>query len=375
MKAEWKEKSVGEILQLEYGRPLDESDRKSNGRYPVYGANGEKDRTDKFYYGKPSIIIGRKGSAGEVNLTEEKFWPLDVTYFVTFDEQRYDLRFIYYLLTTLELTKLAKGVKPGINRNEVYALVTRVPPLAEQRRIVAILDQAFDGIASVKAQAEQNLQNARALFAGYLHSIFTNRGEGWEDRRLGDMVVRLTNGYVGPTRNIYQESGVPYLLARHVKKNRLCFDGKTFITDEFNLRNKKSILKTNDVLLVQSGHIGHSAVVTKEHEGHNCHAMIVITAREGTFLGPYLSLFFNSSGMQQKFQEIRSGSTVPHLTCGEIRELMIPVPDLPMQQRILDKSQNLEAETQHLESLYQRKLNALGDLKKSLLHQAFSGAL
>lgn len=114
MKQEWQEKAVGEILQLEYGKPLDKSSRKANGRYPAYGANGEKDRTDKFYYDKPSIIVGRKGSAGEINLTERRFWPLDVTYFVTFDESQHDVRFLYYLLTTLELAKLAKGVKPGI---------------------------------------------------------------------------------------------------------------------------------------------------------------------------------------------------------------------------------------------------------------------
>src|ERR1035437_3541520 len=92
MNSLWKEMTVGEIIQLEYGKPLDESDRKPNGRFPVYGANGEKDRTDKFYHDKPSIIVGRKGSAGEINLTERKFWPLDVTYFVTFDEQQHDLR-------------------------------------------------------------------------------------------------------------------------------------------------------------------------------------------------------------------------------------------------------------------------------------------
>lgn len=83
-------------------------------------------------------LVGRKGSADGINLTQKKFWPLDVTYFVTFDEQQHDLRFLYYLLKTLELTKLAKGVKPGINRNEVYSQVTRVPPLPEQQRIVGL---------------------------------------------------------------------------------------------------------------------------------------------------------------------------------------------------------------------------------------------
>jgi type I restriction enzyme S subunit len=123
MKAVWKEKRIEEVLKLNYGKPLDDDDRKLDGLYPVYGANGQKDRTDKFYYDKPSIIVGRKGSAGEVNLTAPKFWPLDVTYFVTFDERQYDLRFLYYLLSTLDLPCLAKGVKPGINRNEVYSKV------------------------------------------------------------------------------------------------------------------------------------------------------------------------------------------------------------------------------------------------------------
>jgi type I restriction enzyme S subunit len=250
-----------------------------------------------------------------------------------------------------------------------------LPPLTEQQRIVALLDEAFAGLATAKANAERNLQTARAIFESHLQSVFSQRGEGWVDRRLGDVVARLTNGYVGPTRSIYHDSGVPYLLARHVRDNRLAFDGRTFITNEFNQKNKKSILSTGDVLLVQSGHIGHSAVVTAEHEGHNCHAMIVITPLDGAFSGQFLSLFFNSSGMKKKFQEIRSGSTVPHLTCGEVRELMIPLPDLTTQQRVVEHSLELESETQHLTRLYERKLAALGELKKSLLHQAFNGEL
>jgi hypothetical protein len=143
IKAGWQTKTVGEVCQLMYGKPLGDADRKPDGLYPVYGANGENDRTDKYYFDKSSIIVGRKGSAGEINLTETKFWPLDVTYFVTFDAQQYDLRFLYYLLTTLDLPSLAKGVKPGINRNEVYSQVVKITPLPEQQRIVGILDDAL----------------------------------------------------------------------------------------------------------------------------------------------------------------------------------------------------------------------------------------
>jgi type I restriction enzyme S subunit len=225
------------------------------------------------------------------------------------------------------------------------------PPLGEQRRIVGILDEAFAAIATAKANTEKNLQNARELFESRLNSLVGNNSDLANEKRIGDLVTRLTNGYVGPTRNIYIDSGVPYLLARHVKDNRLAFDGKTFVSDEFNQRNKKSLLKAGDVLLVQSGHIGHSAVVPKEHEGHNCHAMIVITPVADQVTGEFLSMYFNSPMMRRRFDAIRSGSTVPHLTCGAVKELTVPVPDIQTQMQVVGQAQDLAAEIQGLESL------------------------
>jgi type I restriction enzyme, S subunit len=287
-------------------------------------------------------------------------------------------KFLYYFLYASVdlLNSLGTGATfKELSGGKLKDVEIPVPPLPEQERIVGILDEAFDGIAKAKATAEANLQNARALFQSHLQSVFSQQGEGWVEKRLGDVVTRLTNGYVGPTRDIYFETGVPYLLARHVKNNSLKFDGKTFISEEFNRKNKKSILKAGDVLLVQSGHIGHSAVVTSEHEGHNCHAMIVLTPVEGCLTGDFLSLYFNTPEMQQKFQDIRSGSTVPHLTCGAVKELKISIPDIPTQRSLVIASQAFQSETQRLESLYQNKLNSLDELKKSLLHQAFTGNL
>jgi type I restriction enzyme S subunit len=129
MNKDWKIKKIGQILKLEYGKPLPKAKRSPKGLYPVYGANGEKDRSDLFFFDKKSIIVGRKGSAGALKLTEEKFWPLDVTYFVSFNENEHDLLFLYYLLESLNLPKFAKGVKPGINRNEIYDIEVSVPSL------------------------------------------------------------------------------------------------------------------------------------------------------------------------------------------------------------------------------------------------------
>jgi type I restriction enzyme, S subunit len=173
-KEDWEEKKLGEVLKLEYGKPLDKKDRNANGKYPIYGANGEKNRSDKFYYDKNSIIVGRKGSAGEVNLTEEKFWPLDVTYFVTFDDKKYNLLFIYYLLKKLNLPSLAKGVKPGINRNEVYSIRRCFPKsLTEQKTIVQKLDSLSSEVKQLEEIYKQKLKDLEELKKSMLQKAFT----------------------------------------------------------------------------------------------------------------------------------------------------------------------------------------------------------
>lgn len=168
----WEEKKLGEIIKLEYGKPLPNSKRKSDGVYPVYGANGEKDRSNEYYYDKYSIIVGRKGSAGEINLTEERFWPLDVTYFVTFDFKKHDLYFIYYILNHLKLPKLAKGVKPGINRNEVYSIDVHIPPLSEQRDIVVKLNELSAETKKLEAVYQKKLTDLEELKKSILQKAF-----------------------------------------------------------------------------------------------------------------------------------------------------------------------------------------------------------
>ena len=161
-----------DICELVYGKPLSKSKRNQYGKYPVYGANGIKAYTDEFYYDKKTIIIGRKGSAGEVNLTEEKFWPLDVTYFVVFDKNEVSLFFLYFLMKTLDIPKLAKGVKPGINRNDVYNLDIIIPPIKTQKQIVAQLDKLQAETKKLEAIYQKKIANLEELKKSILQKAF-----------------------------------------------------------------------------------------------------------------------------------------------------------------------------------------------------------
>ncbi len=373
MSARWKEQTLGEVLRLEYGKPLDAADRKPNGLYPVYGANGEKGRSDKFYIDKPSIIVGRKGSAGEVNLTEENFWPLDVTYFVTFDERQHELRFLYYLLTTLNLPRLAKGVKPGINRNEVYALGTRIPSLPEQQRIVGILDEAFAGIATAKGNAEKNLQNAHALFESHLQSVFIQGGKGWVEKRLGDL-SRINYGYTESAS--WDTVGPKFLRITDIQNNRVNWDTVPCCPIELSNFTKYK-LADGDIVFARTGATtGKSYLVSDPPKAVFASYLIRVQLNAKNLLPEFVNLFFQTHTYWDNIRSGVSGSAQGGFNATKLGELVIPFPESAKeQQTIVAKLKSLSAETQRLENIYRQKLTALDDLKKSLLHQAFTGQL
>lgn len=380
MNTGWAEKSLGEILRLEYGKPLDEGFRKPDGRYPVYGANGEKDRTDKFYYNKPSIIVGRKGSAGEINLTEQKFWPLDVTYFVNFDERQYNLRFLYYLLAKLDLPKLAKGVKPGINRNEVYSLVTKVPPLCEQQRIVGILDEAFAGIATAKANAKKNLQNARALFESYLQSVFTHRGEGWVEKPLSES-CDIKHGFAFKSEFFMSEGDYVLLTPGNFYESggyRDRREKQKYYTGEIP---RDYVLNEGDLLVAMTeqaaGLLGSPILIPEPDKFlHNQRLGLVTKKPDIPWTNDFFFHVFNTQAVRKEIHDSASGVKVRHTSPTKIGEVVVSFPTSISEQRaIVSKFKDLREETQRLVGLYERKLSALDALKKSLLRQAFSGGL
>ena len=218
MNYNWHEVRLGEVLALGYGKALPQTDRKLGGKFPVYGANGVKARSDRFLIDGPSLIVGRKGSAGEVTLTDGPSWPLDVTYYVEFDKTRYSLRYLFHLLKHLDLPALATGVKPGINRDLVYSLPVKMPPLAEQERIVRILDEALDSIDTAQANTLTNIEGAEALFDAELAKVM----EGYASvarTTLGDICKTAAGGT--PLKSDaanYENGDIPWILSGEVNQ-------------------------------------------------------------------------------------------------------------------------------------------------------------
>jgi len=169
------EHALSDFITLHYGKALDKSDRHHEGKYNVYGANGINSKSDKFLCSKQSIIVGRKGSAGEINLTNGPFWPLDVTYYVEYDSSKTNIIFLYNLLKTLGLPSLSKGVKPGINRNNIYSIVVKLTNLDRQDEIVKRLDKVSKMTEELTKIFQKKLEALAELRQSVLKKAFKGK--------------------------------------------------------------------------------------------------------------------------------------------------------------------------------------------------------
>jgi len=369
----WETKKLGEVIKLEYGKPLDKSKREATGLYPVYGANGEKARSNEYYFNKKSIIVGRKGSAGEINITAEKFWPLDVTYFVTFDERKYNLKFLFHLLSALNLPKLAKGVKPGINRNDVYSLDVSLPPLPEQKRIVKILDKAFAAIEKAKANTEKNLQNSRELFDSYLNNIFANPGEDWEEKSLDNVCIVERGSSPRPIKKYLttEANGVNWIKIGDTKGiTKYISETKEKITPEGS--KKSRYVKEDDFILSNSMSFGKPYIMKTSGYIHDGWFVLRLKDYIDTDFFYYLLI---SPFVQNQFTILSSGAIVKNISSDLVKKAILPIPTLNEQKKIAKIIEEQVSEIKKLETIYQQKLKDLEELKKSILQKAFNGEL
>lgn len=272
-------------------------------------------------------------------------------------------------------SRLNGATTPHLYQRDIAEFPVVLPPLPEQHRIVTILDEAFDGIATAKANAEQNLQNARALFESHLQAVFTDAWETGELVTLADLATDITDGdHMPPPK---ATSGVPFITIGNVAKDSRTIDfSDTFKVprEYFDSLKPHKKPRTGDVLYTVTGSFG-IPVLVKEQRDFCFQRHIGLIRPKHDVRSEWLYYLLMSPQIVQQANDGATGTAQKTVSLKVLRGFEVPRLPLAAQEITTTRLNSLASETQRLESLYQQKLAALDELKKSLLHQAFSGSL
>lgn len=267
---------------------------------------------------------------------------------------------------------------PNVSGSMLAKLEIPIPPESEQKRIVAIMDEAFEGIDRAIANAEKNLANARELFESYLNAIFTQKGDGWEEVELEALSERITKGSSPKWQgiNYVDEPGILFVTSENVGENQMLFEKTKYVEEAFNEKDSKSILSVGDVLTnIVGASIGRTAIYDREELANINQAVCLIRCKPNKLLNKYLSYLLNSPYFRQILHDNEINNARANLSLSFFRGLQIPLPSLDEQQFIVSKMDDFSSETQRLEAIYRQKIAALNELKQSILQKAFTGEL
>ena len=350
MKKGWQTKPFEDCIEsVKYTRKIQRKDFLDDGQFPIVSQEAEftngywDDEADVFKVSTPVVIFGDHTQVLKYVDFDFVLGADGVKILPPRDFLR--PKFFFYQLQAANFTSLGYARHYRLLKE----LEIKYPPLAEQQRIVGLLDEAFEGLATAKANAERNLQNARALFEIHLQSVFTQRGPGWVETTIGDQLT-LQRGF--DITKVQQNTGeVPVVSSGGIKSY-----------------HDKAMAKGPGVVIGRKGTLGKVFYTESDYWPHDTTLWVKdFKGNEPRFV------YYLFAGLNVK--KLDSGAANPALNRNQVHPIEVTWPQVAQQKALVETLDALEEETQRLARLYERKHAALEALKKSLLHQAFTGAL
>ena len=376
----WEIEKLGSICEnLDSKRvPVTQSSRKS-GNTPYYGASGIVDYVADYIFNEDLLLVSEDGA----NLLARtypiafsitgKAWVNNHAHVLRFTE-KITQSFVEYYLNVISLEPYVSGMaQPKLNQKSLNSIAIPIPPLSQQKRIVTILDEAFEEIDRTIANTKKNLTNARELFESYLNATFTQR-DSVPTVAISD-IGEIFDGPHATPKTI--DSGPIFLGISSLQDGAIKLEKTRHVSPEdFQKWTRRVKPRTDDIVFSYETRLGQAAIIP---EGLECclGRRMGLVRVDKTQIEPLYFLYLYISPIFQKFLNEKTirGATVDRISIKEFPSFPIPLPNLEDQKSIVFQVDMLSTETQRLETIYQQKLAALAELKKSLLHRAFSGEL
>ncbi|MHC1741211.1 MAG: restriction endonuclease subunit S [Anaerolineaceae bacterium] len=327
-----------------------------------------------------NIVIATRVGLGKVCLLDQDTAiNQDLKAIIPYKQNELSIAYLFHWFKTKSSEIIENGTGAtvqGVKLDYINNLRIPLPPLAEQQRIVAILDEAFAAIDAAKANAERNLHNARELFINFLNSIFDDQKEGWEIKTLGDLFDITSSKRVYEAE--WKREGVPFYRAREiVRLSRYGFvDNELFISDGLyqEYSEKYGYPKEGDIMVTGVGTLGICYVVKANDKFYFKDGNIIWLKTRGNIVSRFIEYAFKSRYLRTQIDN-SIGATVGTFTIVKAKSTKVPVPSIEEQQSIVSQIDEIAVASRQLEVCFQQKVNELDNLKKSILQKAFNGEL
>jgi len=369
------------VLELGRGKVISKKDIAScPGAYPVYSSAKEDDgkfgEYGRYMFDEELITWSVDGGGRLFHRAKHRYSVTNVggtLRILKADQLSY--RYLYYVLSLLHseipFDWVLKAHPSTIKK--LYKNIP-VPPLAEQERMVRILDEAFEGIATVKANAEKNLENARSVFESYLQSVFSGSGAGWEQKRLSDIAMEFGRGKSKHRpRNDPKLYGGPYpfIQTGDISNADHWLTEYVQTYSELGLSQSKLWPKGTICIAIVGATVGETAILDFEA----CFPDSVIGIVVDSKLADIEYVEFLLQSFKTLLKEKGRGSARDNINLGTFEGQTFPFPNLKIQRKIVTTLNRLRSQTQALDDINRQKCVSLDELKQSLLREAFSGRL
>lgn len=382
MREGWKPETLGSVCQnLDSKRiPITKSKREG-GDIPYYGASGVVDHVADYIFDEELLLVSEDGA----NLLARtypiafsisgKTWVNNHAHVLRFSDI-HSQKFIEYYLNSIPLEPYVSGMaQPKLNQKALNSIQVPFPPLPEQKRIVAILDEAFEGIGQAVANAEKNLANARELFESFLGVKLLPVAAKEPTQTLScltDLIVDCEHK-TAPT----QETGFPSIRTPNIGKGHLILDNVNRVSeDTYKKWTRRGEPRPGDLILAREAPAGNVGVVPEGEQVCLGQRTVLVRPTKSAVNSQYLAFLILHPIMQKRLLSFSTGATVQHVNMKDIRQLaMSSLPPLDTQMGDVAVLSQAQSEIARIEAIYQKKLAALTELKQSLLQKAFAGEL
>ncbi|MEJ6581064.1 MAG: restriction endonuclease subunit S [Akkermansiaceae bacterium] len=351
---------------------------------------GEQRYVDKPTYEKwmntsllpDDVLLTSEAPLGEpAYITEELQWCLGQRLFgIRTNKEMLLGKFLFYGFQAPQirvdlLSRATGATAQGIRKAELIKVSTPLPPLPEQERIVSILDKAFEGIDKAIAQTKQNLASARELFESYLNNIFTQKGEDWVEKKLGDVCKFSSGGTPSKKTTAYWSGKIPWVSGKDMKRDRIK-DAILHISESAIADNKARIAKIGSLLILVRGMgLANGVAIAELTAPCSFNQDIKAIDPDPEVYSRFL-LFSLKSSFSDSAKILSSAAHgTLKIEMDRLKVTPVSLPDYPQQKAIVTQLDALSDSIKQLEALYTQKLNDLKELKQSLLQQAFAGEL